>query len=282
VGHTYIHNDGITKKLKSFVIYTVNNNEQRISTYIDTMDAANPIVIEDNDHHDHDHDPIQKEMDVILDILEENQNRIPEGEYLRGMNALGTLHKHKRATLSELERERERGRVNEFGGNGDMLRSWMTIEEIEDGHDELYNEIMDVANDIVVEICGGHANIFDVDVNLVDRGDEREVFRLLMNYKPQEGNAGYETNPTVLHHAIQIIMERLFDDTIHELDIVRPVSCQCGWRGPQGNWDRHISNARHQRWVAVKEENRKEAVRMAIAALSSQNATDTSGLSNTQ
>lgn len=268
--------------MKSFVIYTVNNNEQRISTYIDTMDAASPIVIEDNDHHDHDHDPIQKEMDVILDILEENQNRIPEGEYLRGMNALGTLHKHKRATLSELERERERGRVNEFGGNGDMLRSWMTIEEIEDGHDELYNEIMDVANDIVVEICGGHANIFDVDVNLVDRGDEREVFRLLMNYKPQEGNAGYETNPTVLHHAIQIIMERLFDDTIHELDIVRPVSCQCGWRGPQGNWDRHISNARHQRWVAVKEENRKEAVRMAIAALSSQNATDTSGLSNTQ
>jgi hypothetical protein len=44
-------------------------------------------------------------------------------------------------------------------------------------------------------------------------------------------------------------MERLFDDTMDELDIVRPVSCQCGWRGAQGNWDRHISNVRHQRWV---------------------------------
>ena len=30
---------------------------------------------------------------------------------------------------------------------------------------------------------------------------------------------------------------------------LRPVSCKCGWRGTQGNWDRHIDNARHQRWV---------------------------------
>jgi hypothetical protein len=56
----------------------------------------------------------------------------------------------------------------------------------------------------------------------------------------------------VLHHAIQVIMVRLFDDTYHELEVVRPVSCQCGWRGAQGNWDRHISNARHQRWVIME------------------------------
>jgi hypothetical protein len=184
---------------------------------------------------------IQKELDIMMEILEENQHMMPEGAYLRGMNALGSLHKHKRTTLSRRS-------------PGDLLRCWMTLEEIEETNEDLYGEIMDVADNIVVELCGEEASIYmhDDDVRLVHRGDEQEVFQLLVNYKPEPGNAGYETNPMVLHHAIQVIMVRLFDDTYHELEVVRPVSCQCGWRGAQGNWDRHISNARHQRWVVME------------------------------
>jgi len=184
---------------------------------------------------------IQKELDAMMEILEENQHMMPEGAYLRGMNALGALHKHKRTTLSQRR-------------PGDVLRCWMTLDEIEETNDGLYNEIMDVADDIVVELCGEEASIYmhDDDVRLVDRGEEPEVFQLLVNYKPEPGNAGYETSPMVLHHAIQVIMVRLFDDTYHELEVVRPVSCQCGWRGAQGNWDRHISNGRHQRWVNIE------------------------------
>ena len=183
---------------------------------------------------------IQKELDIMMEIFEENQHRMPEGAYLRGMNALGSLHKHKRTTLSQRR-------------PGDLLRCWMTLEEIEETNEDLYDEIMDVADDIVVELCGEEASIYmhDGDVRLVDRGEEQEVFQLLVNYKPEPGNAGYETSPMVLHHAIQVIMVRLFDDTYHELEVVRPVSCQCGWRGAQGNWDRHTSNARHQRWVVM-------------------------------
>lgn len=184
---------------------------------------------------------IQKELDIMMEILEENQHRMPEGAYLRGMNALGSLHKHKRTTLSQRR-------------PGDLLRCWMTLEEIEETNEDLYHEIMDTADDIAVELCGDEASIYmhDDDVRLVDRGEEQEVFQLLVNYKPEPGNAGYETSPMVLHHAIQVIMVRLFDDTYHELEVVRPVSCQCGWRGAQGNWDRHISNARHQRWVVME------------------------------
>lgn len=186
-------------------------------------------------------DLIQKELDVMMEILEENQDKMPEGAYLRGMNALGALHKHKRTTLAQRH-------------PGDLLRCWMTLEEIEESNEDLYHEIMDVADDIVVELCGEEASIYmhDDDARLVDRGDEQELFQLLVNYKPEPGNAGYETSPMVLHHAIQVIMVRLFDDTYHELEVVRPVSCQCGWRGAQGNWDRHISNARHQRWVIME------------------------------
>ena len=184
---------------------------------------------------------IQKELDIMMEIFEENQHRMPEGAYLRGMNALGSLHKHKRTTLSQRS-------------PGDLLRCWMTLEEIEETNEDLYHEIMDTADDIAVELCGDEASIYmhDDDVRLVDRGEEQEVFQLLVNYKPEPGNAGYETSPMVLHHAIQVIMVRLFDDTYHELEVVRPVSCQCGWRGAQGNWDRHISNARHQRWVVME------------------------------
>ena len=191
---------------------------------------------------------IQKELDAVMEVLEEIQDKIPEGAYLRGMNALGALHKHKRTTLSQHHRR-----------TGNRLNGWNTLEEIEETDEDLYEEIMEVADNIVIELCGDESSIYlNDDLNLVHRGEEREVFQLLVNYKPEEGNAGYETNPMILHHAIQVIMTRLFDDTFHELEVVRPVSCQCGWRGVQGNWDRHVANARHLRWVNAERERKFE------------------------
>lgn len=189
---------------------------------------------------------IQTELNVVMDVIEDVQDRIPEGSYLRAMNALGALHKHKRTTLTQFRPR-------------DMLRCWMSLDEILERDEELHDEIMEVADDIVIELCGDESSIYlDDGHNLVHRGEEREVFQLLVNYKPEEGNAGYETSPMVLHHAIQIIMSRLFNDTLHELEIVRPVSCQCGWRGAQGNWDRHMTNARHLRWVNSERERKSE------------------------
>jgi hypothetical protein len=191
-------------------------------------------------------DALQKELDTLMDMLEEVKEKIPEGEYLRGMNALGSLHKQKRATFAAMR-------------PGAILRCWKTLDEIMDDDEDLYNEIMEVADEIVMELCGEDSSIYtDEAHNLVHRGQEKEVFDTLINYKPEEGNAGYETSPMVLHHAIQVIMSRLFDDTHHELEIVRPVSCQCGWRGAQGNWDRHITNVRHQRWVNAEIERKSQ------------------------
>ena len=195
---------------------------------------------------------IQKELDVLMELFEDAQDKISEGAYLRGMNALGALHKHKRTTLSERR-------------PGDMLNCWMTLEEIRNSDEDIYDEIMAVADDIVTELCGDDTSIYTHEsFNLVHRGEEQEIFQLLLTYKPEEGNAGYETSPMVLHHAIQVIMARLFDDTFHELEVVRPVSCQCGWRGSHGNWDRHIANMRHQRWEIVERE-RKSALRLTKA-----------------
>ena len=211
---------------------------------------------------EHAKNAVQKELDILMSILEDNQNKISEGEYLRGMNALGSMYK---STQKILTRPRMFGRVH-FDMN-----SWTTLDEIIDDDEELYDEIMNVADDIVVELCGDESSIYTNDeTNLVHRGEEQEIFQLLVNYKPEPGNAGYETSPMVLHHAIQVIMQRLFNDTYHELEVVRPVSCQCGWRGVQGNWDRHVSNARHQRWVNMSRqrtfENSLASVRENIIA----------------
>lgn len=211
---------------------TTTTNEERRNTGTTVISQAN--------------EAIQKELDAMMEVLEEIQDKIPEGAYLRGMNALGALHKHKRTTLGERR-------------PGDILRCWLTLEEIEEADDDLYDEIMEVADEIVIELCGESSSIYLNDEHrLVHRGEERDVFQLLVNYKPEEGNAGYETSPMVLHHAIQVVMTRLFDDTFNELEVVRPVSCQCGWRGVQGNWDRHVTNARHLRWVNAERERRFE------------------------
>jgi len=177
----------------------------------------------------------------MMAVLEENQDKIPEGEYLRGMNALGSLHNQKQNILQ-----------NQPRGGGGGANGWLTLDEVKED-DELYEQVLAVADNIVIELCGEDSSIYLNDnYNLVHRGEEGEIFQLLVNYKPEEGNAGYETSPMILHLALQTIMVRLFDDTYHELEIVRPVSCQCGWRGSQGNWDRHISNPRHQRWVITQ------------------------------
>jgi hypothetical protein len=192
-------------------------------------------------------DLIQKQLDIMMEIFEENQANMPEGEYLRGVNALCALHRHKQTTL----RQRRSG--------GGILQSWMTLDEILSEEEDLYYEIMDLADDIVIEVCGEDYSIYlHEQDNLAERGEEQEIFQLLMDYKPEEGNAGYESSPMVLHHALQVIMRRLFDDTFRELELVRPVSCQCGWRGTQGNWDRHTTNTRHQRWVNAQRQHRFE------------------------
>jgi hypothetical protein len=190
-----------------------------------------------NNYSDEIVNPIQNELNIIMEILEENKDKLSDGFYLRGMNALGSLHKFKRNSFRNFSET-------------DTSNQWMTYDDICQ-EDEMYNEVMELADDIVTELCGDETSIYsdDTTYNLVHRGEENIIFNLLINYRPVEGNAGYNSHPMVLHHAIQVIMMRLFKDTTHELEIVRPVSCKCGWRGTQGNWDRHIDNARHQRWV---------------------------------
>jgi hypothetical protein len=200
---------------------------------------------------------IQSHLDAIMAIIDENQDKITDGEYLRAMNALGSLHKHKRTAFGA-----QRG-----GGGAGGVEGWLTLDDIVDD-DDLYDEVMELADDIVVEICGEGSSIYDADDhNMVSRGEEDDVFDLVLNYKPQQGHAGYDASPNMLHCALRMITLRIFKDTYNELETVRPVSCQCGWRGAQGNWDRHVRNARHQRWVAAREENRRAAAAADALAL---------------
>jgi len=172
----------------------------------------------------------QTQMDILMGILEDNQERIPEGDYLRGMNALGSLHKTK--CRSEFMAGKE----------------YMTHEDVCDD-DQMFDRVMAVAEGIVSELCGGSLVDDEEWERLVDPGEESTLFVLLINYRPVEGNAGFGVEPTILHHALQFIYSRLVSEMSTELSNVRPAACSCGWRGTQRNWDRHTRNRRHIIWA---------------------------------
>jgi hypothetical protein len=186
---------------------------------------------------------IQSQLNIIMEILEDNKEQLSDNTYLIGMNALCSLHKYKLNS-------------KKFSAM-DTTNQWMTYDDICE-ENELYDEVMELADEIVTELWGDQSSIYSDDTanNLVNRGEEQIIFNLLVNYRPVQGNAGFNTHPMVLHHAIQVIMMRLFKDTTHELEIVRPVSCKCGWRGTRGNLDRHKDNARHQKWVNQEKERK--------------------------
>jgi hypothetical protein len=175
---------------------------------------------------------LQDNLNVLMGVLEENQQRIPEGEYLRGMNALGSLHRMKNKA--------------EFKTGA----RFMTHEEVcED--DEMFEAVIDVAEELLMEICGSS---LEDEERLVEQGEEVDLINQIIGYRPTEGHPGFGVEPVILHHAIQLIYSRIMSDMLEELDNIRQATCKCGWRGTQGNWERHTRNRRHIRWVEQQEE----------------------------
>jgi len=75
----------------------------------------------------------QSQLDIIMGILEDNQSNMPEGDYLRGMNALCSLHKKK--------------------GTNEMNTRFMTHEEVcED--EGIFEPVIELAENLVYEISG--------------------------------------------------------------------------------------------------------------------------------
>jgi hypothetical protein len=171
---------------------------------------------------------MQHNMDVLMDVLENNKELMPEGDYLRGMNALGTIH-----------------RVN----NKDAVNNSSRYRTQEDLFDDDYSRdlIYNLANDILGELRG--IRLSD-DERIVEPDEEYALIIQIMEYRPEEGRPGYGVSPIIIHHAIQFIYQRMMSDMIDELKHIRPVVCECGWRGVQANWARHTKNQRHIRWIA--------------------------------
>lgn len=181
---------------------------------------------------------LQDQLDVLMGVLEENQERIPEGEYLRGMNALGSIHRMKNKT--------------EFKTGA----RFMTHEEVCDD-DEMFEAVIDVAEELLSEICGSS---LEDEERLVEPGEEVDLINQIIAYRPTEGHPGFGVEPVILHHAIQLIYSRIMSDMLEELDNIRQATCRCGWRGTQGNWERHTRNRRHIRWVEQQEEQPSSVV----------------------
>jgi len=170
---------------------------------------------------------MQHNMDVLMDVLESNKELMPEGDYLRGMNALGTIHRVKNKIAA-----------NDYS----QYRTQEDLFEDDYSRDMIYN----LANEILGELRGIQLSN---DERIVEPDEEYGLIIQLMEYRPDEGRPGYGVSPIIMHHTIQFIYERIMSDMIDELKHIRPVICGCGWRGVQANWTRHTKNQRHIRWI---------------------------------
>lgn len=224
--HDMIHN---IQKIEVFFL-DVRNDAREQDRRMSATDIEQPIIASTDDvsQRPAEIQTQQSQLDILMGILEENQANMPEGDYLRGMNALCALHKKK--------------------GTNEMNTRFMTHEEVcED--EEIFEPVIELAEDIVYEISGG--SIFDDD-KVVDSGEETAFLNQIINYQPAEGEAGFGANPHLMYHAQRFIYCRLYNDLIDELGSLRPAVCKCGWRGTQGNWERHTNNRRHKIWVVKR------------------------------
>lgn len=203
---------------RRIVIIKMSLSADRIENMNTTEDVVDqPIHIKQSQ---------QNNLDILMGILEDNQANIPEGDYLRGMNALCSLHKKKETS--------------------ELNSRFMTHEEVCDD-EEVFDQVIELAEDIVNEISGG--SILHDD-SLVDSGDETAFLNEVINYHPSDGDAGFGTNSHLMYHAQRFIYCRLYNDMIDELDRLRPAVCECGWRGTKGNLQRHTKNRRHKTWLS--------------------------------
>ena len=171
-------------------------------------------------------DTHQEQLDTLMGVIEDNKKQMPDGDYLRGMNALGRLH-----TRTNLE----------SGTN------WHTYNEV-CHNDGLFDEIITIAENITVELGG---NITNGPITAI--GNELRYYNSICNYIPSPENIGHNVSPHILHHALQFAAYNLFYDMFCELESIRPISCECGWKGLKKNWKMHFRKLRHTRWAESKD-----------------------------
>jgi len=177
----------------------------------------------------------------LMRVIEDNQDKLPEGEYLVAMNALGALHRELPAAATAAPPaplfvgERPRAVVTMPPGMEDRSEQAAWYRVMND-HPEHHS----ITPDEWIEFSVEERKIF------VREATEIVVNRLEACCR----NPAPEECPFIARHAVDNWrMEGVWE-------------CVCGYKGYCRNWQRHEQGERHQDWAKHRTVSRRKIGRM--------------------
>lgn len=173
---------------------------------------------------------VNPNLATLMRVIEENQDKITEGEYLEAMNALGALHRVATsavvvAHVAPVVAAPVAVPVNLFAGVQSLFR----------GHDdyELWSRVTRVLRHIDPNTW---LSMSQEEQNELNRESTRKIAK---NQECTYRNPNPSSCPFVARHAVG-------DWRTNETETW---TCVCGYSGKIKHWQKHERSARHQEWA---------------------------------
>ena len=172
---------------------------------------------------------VNPNLATLMRVIEDHQDKMPEGEYLEAMNALGALHRVATsaiavAPVAPIVAAPVAVPVNLFAGVQNLFR----------GHDdyELWSRVTRVLRHIDPNTW---LSMSQEEQNELNRESTRKIAK---NQERVYRNPTPTCCPFVARHAVG-------DWRTNETEW----TCVCGYSGKFKHWQKHEKSARHQEWA---------------------------------
>jgi hypothetical protein len=205
---------------------------------------------------------VNPNLAAIMRVIEDHQDKMPEGEYLEAMNALGALHRQ----------EEQRGQVGpnqaaminirpppSYAASGHLFASPARVfppgmeslteqrawERVKNNHPEPFWNSISPEEWIVLSYETRYELLREATENCVDKRESH-----LQNPDPK-------LYPFISRHAFGL-WGFGDDDNIGECRW----ECMCGYTGKVKNWQKHEQSERHQDWAKHRTVSRRKIQKM--------------------
>ena len=192
---------------------------------------------------------VNPNLAALMRVIEDNQDKMPEGEYLEAMNALGALHREIPAAAAAAAPVAA-GPPPSYAASAPLFQ--FNVVGLPAGMDHIEHAAW-------IRVKHNHPEHFGIiaeDWMEIPRDDRnrflREATEMCVNqFERQCQNPDPEEAPFVARHAVGMWHTRH-----HSWE------CVCGYKGLCKNWKKHEQSERHQDWAKHRTVGRRKVENM--------------------
>ena len=200
---------------------------------------------------------VRSELATLMRVIEEQQDKMPEGEYLAAMNALGALHRQSSADLpaaviQQVPLARPAQQVNLFASHrAEVLPD--LVQMTQDDRAQLNR---------VKFICPEHKAMTQTQWMALSEEDRRRlniesVEKLVDMKESSQRNPDPRVCPFIARHAVG--SWRIGSEYPSH---TKEWCCVCGYTGKTKHWKKHEESERHQDWAKHRTVSRRTIEKM--------------------